>query len=39
MVANQSRFVACKTTVLMTADEMDEAIKKTKSIEFLPPGH
>jgi uncharacterized protein with GYD domain len=39
MVANQSRFVACKTTVLMTADELDEAIKKTKSIEFLPPGH
>jgi uncharacterized protein with GYD domain len=39
MVANQSRFVACKTTVLMTADEMDRAVKQTKAIEFLPPGH
>jgi uncharacterized protein with GYD domain len=39
MVANQSRFVTCKTTVLMTAVEMDQAIKKTTAIEFLPPGH
>lgn len=39
MVANQSRFVTSKTVVLMTADEMDQAIKKTKTIEFLPPGH
>ncbi len=39
VVANQSRFVTSKITVLMTADEMDQAIKKTKVIEFLPPGH
>jgi len=39
VVANQSRFVTSKITVLMTADEMDQAIKKTQAIEFLPPGH
>ena len=39
MVANQSRFVTTKTTVLMSADEMDQAVRKTNSIEFLPPGH
>jgi uncharacterized protein with GYD domain len=39
VVANQSRFVTSKITVLMTAHEMDQAIKKTKAIEFLPPGH
>ena len=39
VVANQSRFVTSKITVLMTADEMDQAIKKTTAIEFLPPGH
>jgi uncharacterized protein with GYD domain len=39
MVANQSRFITSKIIVLMTADEMDQAIKKTKTIEFLPPGH
>jgi hypothetical protein len=26
-------------TFIMTAHEMDQAIKKTKAIEFLPPGH
>ena len=39
VVANQSGFVKSKIIVLMTADEMDQAIKKTTTIEFLPPGH
>ena len=39
VVANQSRFVMSKIIALMTADEMDQAIKKTAAIEFLPPGH
>ena len=39
VVANQSGFsVTSKIIVLMTADEMDEAIKKAMTIEFLPPG-
>ena len=39
VVANQSRFVTSKIIVLMTADEMEQAIKKTKAIDFLPAGH
>src|SRR5262249_9099584 len=39
VVANQSGFVTSKIVVLMTADEMDQAIKKTRTIEFLRPGH
>jgi uncharacterized protein with GYD domain len=39
VVANQSRFVTSKIIVLMTPDEMDEAIKKTATIQFLPPSH
>ena len=39
VVANQSGFVKSKIIVLMTADEMDQAIKKITTIEFLPPGH
>jgi uncharacterized protein with GYD domain len=39
VVANQSRFVTSRIIALMTAHEMDQAIKKTKAIEFLPPGH
>jgi len=31
MVANQSRFVTSKIIVLMTADEVNQAIKKTKT--------
>src|SRR6516165_12212390 len=38
VVANQSGFVTSKIIVLLTADEMDHAIKKTATIEFLPPG-
>jgi len=38
VVANQSGFVTSKIIVLMTVDEMDQAIKKTTTIEFLPPG-
>ena len=39
VVANQSGFVVTsKIIVLMTADEMDQAIKKAMTIEFLPPG-
>src|SRR5215469_7635682 len=34
---NQSGFVTSKIIVLLTADEMDQAIKKTATIEFLPP--
>jgi hypothetical protein len=38
VVANQSGFVTSKIIVLMTADEMDQAIKKAMTVEFLPPG-
>ena len=38
VVANESGFVTSKIIVLMTADEMDQAIKKAMTIEFLPPG-
>ena len=39
VVANQSGFVVTsKIIVLMTADEMDQAIKKAMTVEFLPPG-
>jgi uncharacterized protein with GYD domain len=39
VVANESGFVVTsKIIVLMTADEMDQAIKKAMTIEFLPPG-
>jgi uncharacterized protein with GYD domain len=39
VVANRSGFVTSKIIVLLTADEIDQAIKKTATIEFLPPGH
>lgn len=39
LAANQSGFVTSKIIVLMNPDEMDQAIKKTASIEYLPPGH
>jgi uncharacterized protein with GYD domain len=39
VVANRSGFVTSKIIVLLTADEMDQAIKKTTTIDFLPPGH
>jgi hypothetical protein len=39
VVANQSGFVVTsKIIVLMTAEEMDQAIKKAMTVEFLPPG-
>jgi len=38
VVANGSSFVTSKIIVLMTTDEMDRAIGKTRTIEFLPPG-
>jgi len=39
VVANESGFiVTSKIVVLITADEMDQAIKKAMTIEFLPPG-
>jgi uncharacterized protein with GYD domain len=38
VVANQSGYVTSKIIVLMTADEMDQAIKKAMTVEFLPPG-
>ena len=38
VVANESGFVTSKIIVLMTADEMDQAIKKAMTIEFLLPG-
>ena len=38
VVANESGFVTSKIIVLMTADEMDQAIKKAMTIVFLPPG-
>ena len=37
LAANQTGFVASKTIVLMTTDEMDQAAKK--KIDFRPPGH
>ena len=36
LVANQSGLIASKTVVLMSAEEMDQATKKT--VEFRPPG-
>ena len=39
VVANQSGFVTSKIIVLLSAEEMDQVIKKTTAIEFLPPGH
>jgi uncharacterized protein with GYD domain len=38
VAANRSGFVTSKMVVLITADELDQAIKKTSSIEFVPPG-
>ena len=39
VVANESGFIVTnKIVVLITADEMDQAIKKAMTIEFLPPG-
>ena len=38
VVANQSGFVTSKIIVLMTADEMDQEIKKAMTKEYLPPG-
>jgi uncharacterized protein with GYD domain len=39
VVANGSGFVTSKIIVLMTPDEIDQAIRKTTTIKFLPPGH
>jgi hypothetical protein len=39
VVANGSGFVTSKIIVLMTTDEIDQAIRKTTTIKFLPPGH
>jgi uncharacterized protein with GYD domain len=36
VVANQSGFVTSKITVLMTADEMDQAIRKSMDMQFAP---
>ena len=38
VVANQSGFVTSKIIALLTADEMDQAIRKSTTIEFRPPG-
>ena len=38
VVANESGFVTTKIIVLMTADEMDQAINKAMTVHFLPPG-
>jgi uncharacterized protein with GYD domain len=38
VVANQSGVVTSKIIVLMNADEMDQAIKKSRTVEFRPPG-
>ena len=38
VVANQSGYVTSKIIVLMTADEMDQAINKAMTVHFLPPG-
>jgi uncharacterized protein with GYD domain len=37
LAANQSGAIASKTIVLLTAEEMDNASKK--SVNFRPPGH
>ena len=37
LAANQSGFIASKTIVLMTPEEMDQATKKTTG--FRPPGN
>jgi uncharacterized protein with GYD domain len=39
VVANQSGFVTSKIVALLTVDDMDQAIRKSTTIEFLPPGH
>src|SRR5262249_33007048 len=39
VVENQSGFVSSKVIVLLTIEAMDQEIKKTATIEFLPPGH
>jgi uncharacterized protein with GYD domain len=39
VAANQSDFVTSKLVVLITPDEMDQAIKKATTVEYLPPGH
>jgi uncharacterized protein with GYD domain len=39
VAANQSGFVTSKKIVLITPDEMDQAIKKATTVEYLPPGH
>jgi uncharacterized protein with GYD domain len=39
VAANQSGFVTSKIIVLITPDEMDRAIKKATTVEYLPPGH
>jgi uncharacterized protein with GYD domain len=36
VVANQSGFVTSKIIALMTADEMDQAIRKSMSMQFAP---
>ena len=38
VVANQSGYVTSKIIVLMTADEMAQAINKAMTVHFLPPG-
>jgi uncharacterized protein with GYD domain len=38
VVANGSGFVTSKIIVLMTTDEIDQAIRKTATIQFSPPG-
>ncbi|HEX8829365.1 MAG TPA: GYD domain-containing protein [Xanthobacteraceae bacterium] len=38
VVANGSGFVTSKIIVLMTTDEMDQAIRKTTTMQFQPPG-
>src|SRR3974390_1698872 len=37
VVANESGFVTSKIIVLMTADEMEQAIDKTMTVRFIPP--
>jgi uncharacterized protein with GYD domain len=36
VVANQSGFVTSKIIALMTADEMDQAIRKSMTMQFAP---
>ena len=38
VVANGSGFVTSKIIVLISTDDMDQAIRKTATIQFLPPG-